>query len=123
MNRYLLFIFTFLLSGCSAIINGKSESLTVRSADPEAILYVNGMKVGKDSAVWSQQRGKTSILEAKKDGCATGVIHTDTNFDPTTLLGIFIDFGIVSIPVDAINGTMWKSDKQIYTINPICPVN
>lgn len=108
------------LSGCAGIINGTSDNITVRSANPDATLYVDGMSMGKDTVMFSQKRGKKIILEAKAPNCSTGVTHTDWKFDVTSLLGIFIDFGILSIPIDFATGGAMAPEQTIYTVNPIC---
>lgn len=108
------------LSGCAGIINGTSDNITVRSANPDATLYVDGMKMGKDTVMFNQKRGKKTIIEAKAPECSTGTVHTDWRFDGTSLLGIFIDFGIFTIPIDFATGGAMAAEQTIYTVNPIC---
>jgi hypothetical protein len=59
-------------------------------------------------------------LRAEKEGCESTTSTTTESFDPTSLLGIFIDFGLISIPVDMISGAAWKIEPTTYTLTPVC---
>lgn len=109
-----------LTSGCSSIINGTTDTLSVRSSNKEAQIYVNGVPMGTEGSVFTAKRGQDYILEAKADNCQTGTIQTTHSFDATSLLGILIDFGIFSIPIDLISGAAWKPSQSVYMVNPIC---
>jgi hypothetical protein len=49
-------------------------------------------------------------------------VSTETTevFDATSLLGVLLDAGIISIPTDLISGAAWKVDQTTYTVTPIC---
>lgn len=108
------------LSGCSSVINGTTDSIAVRSSNPSAKLYIDGVPYGTEGAVFSAKRGRNYIIEAKSEGCQTGTVVTDDKFDATTLLGVFVDFGIFTIPTDLISGAAWKPASEIIMVNPIC---
>lgn len=109
-----------LTSGCSSIINGTTDTLSVRSSNREAQIYINGVPMGTEGSVFTAKRGENYILEAKADDCQTGTIQTTHTFDATSLLGILIDFGIFSIPIDLISGAAWKPSQSVYMVNPVC---
>ncbi|ARM86138.1 hypothetical protein [Marinobacter salarius] len=110
-----------LSSGCATVIKGTDDSITVNSLEEGTTLYVNGAARGKDSAFVNLKKGKVHSISAKKDGCQTTTMQTGESFDPTTLLGIFIDWGIITIPTDLISGAAWEISPTTYTVNPICP--
>lgn len=121
------FIFTILvfisLTGCASIINGSNDKLTVNSLEEGTVLYIDGVKRGRDDALAQVERGETHTIKATKDGCEDVIIETSDSFDKISLLGILLDFGIISIPVDLISGSAWKLEPSIYTVSPICPRN
>ena len=59
---------------------------------------------------------------AKKQGCADNLVQTQNSFDAVSLLGFFLDFGVISmLVVDwAATGAMWKTDPLVYHVTPIC---
>jgi hypothetical protein len=59
-------------------------------------------------------------VKVGKKGCKDTVSPVSNTFDATSLLGILIDFGLISIPVDLISGAAWKFNPKMYTVTPIC---
>jgi|AntRauTorckE6833_2_1112554.scaffolds.fasta_scaffold21476_2 uncharacterized protein YceK len=113
-------ILPVLMTGCASIIKGNSDEVTINSLEQGTTLYVNGAARGKDSAFVTLDKGKKHTITAKKDGCSPVTAQTGESFDPTTLLGIFIDWGIFTIPTDLISGAAWKIQPTSYTVTPIC---
>lgn len=110
-------------SGCATIIKGSSEKITVNSLEEGTVIYVNGAPRGKDNVQIDVKKGKPQTIKASKKGCQDVVVETTESFDATSLLGILIDFGILSIPIDLISGAAWKPDPTTYTVSPICGEN
>jgi hypothetical protein len=109
------------LSGCASIFSGNSDEIAINSLEKNSIIYVNGRARGKDTAHVQVDRGKEHTIVAKKEGCLDGTAETSWSFDPRSLLGIFIDFGIISIPVDFAIGGAMATDPTTYTVSPVCP--
>jgi len=109
-----------LSSGCASIIKGSSETVTVNSLEKGSVIYVDGSPRGADVASVSVKKGKPHALRVEKEGCRTVSADTGESFDATSLLGIFIDFGIISIPIDLASGAAWKVEPTTYTLSPIC---
>jgi hypothetical protein len=108
------------LAGCASVIKGSSDTVTVNSLEKGTTLYVDGAPRGLDAAAVSVKKGKPHTLRAEKEGCQSVTADTTESFDPTSLLGIFLDFGIITIPVDLISGAAWKIEPTTYTLTPIC---
>jgi S1-C subfamily serine protease len=110
------------LSGCAAMFHGTSDHITIQSPDPEASIYMDNVLIGKGSAHTYVKRNTTHTLTAKKKGCADYQVETQKAFDPVSLLGILIDWGLVSmLVVDwAITGAMWKTEPVSYHLTPVC---
>lgn len=110
-----------LSTGCASILHGTSDTISVNSMEKDTIIYVDGTPRGKDNARGQIKRGDVHTITASKEGCQDVTMKTTDSFDIATLLGIFLDYGIISIPIDLISGAAWKTDQSIVTLSPICP--
>ena len=108
------------LTGCASVIKGSNETISVNSVEKGTTIYVDGAARGLDTASVSLKKGKTYNIRAEKEGCEAASATTGESFDPISLLGILIDFGIFTIPIDMISGAAWKIEPTTYTVTPIC---
>lgn len=109
-----------LATGCATVIKGTNDDVSINSLEDGTIIYVDGAARGKDTAFVNLAKGEEYIIRAEKEGCKPVTATTGESFDPTSLLGIFIDFGIITIPIDLISGAAWKIQPTTYTVTPIC---
>ena len=112
----------FLLSGCAAMFNGTSQQVSIRSKNPNAKIYVNDAYLGDGNVLTTFKKKKDYTIRVEQDGCKSVSIPVTKSFDPTTLLGVFIDFGVVSVlVVDGIGTGAWqKFDQENYIVNAQC---
>jgi hypothetical protein len=117
-----LLAITLMTSGCATIFNGASQTVNIRSNDTEAKLYVNEEYMGKNQAAYTFKKKENYVIKAEKNGCKTTSITPQKTFDPTTLLGVLLDWGIISILVvdGAATGAWQKFEKTSYVIDPDC---
>ena len=112
------------LSGCASMFNGSTQQVSIRSNDKDAKIYVNGSYKGDGNVVttFKKKKNYTITVESDNEQCKTMTMPVSKSFDATTLLGVFIDFGIVSIlVVDGIGtGAIHQFDQTSYIIDPIC---
>lgn len=110
------------LSGCAAMFNGSSQQVSIRSNVDDVELYVNEQYIGKGNGVTTFQKKKSYTITARKKGCEQVTIPVSKSFDATTLLGVFIDFGVISIlVVDGVGTGAWQQfDQTSYVIDPRC---
>ncbi len=110
------------MGGCAAMFHGTSDQITISSADPDAKIYLDGALIGKGSGMATVKRNTTHSIAAKKKSCSDHLVQTQTSFDSVSLLGVLIDFGVVSMLVIdwAATGAMWKTDPLVYHVTPIC---
>ena len=122
LTRMLIIILVIQLTGCAAMFHGSNDQVTVTSGDPDAKLYVDANYLGKGSGTTFLKRNTVHTVFAKKKGCADGIAQTQTSFDSVSLLGILIDWGLISmLVVDwAATGAMWKIDPLLYSVTPNC---
>ena len=119
-----LLVMSMLLGSCASIIHGTTDVISVRSNEKDTTLFLNGSEIGKDSATVTVAKDKlsSSVIRASKRGCRDATERIDTKFDPTTLWGILIDYGIISILVIdmAINGATSRAAQTDYVVTPQC---
>lgn len=111
-----------LLSGCAAMFSGTSQQVSIRSHDKDAKIFVNGGYLGKGDVVTTFKKKEDYTITVEQDGCRTVTMPVSKSFDATTLLGVFVDFGIVSIlVVDGAGTGAWQEfDQTAYTIDAQC---
>jgi hypothetical protein len=115
-------LLVFQLTGCAYMFHGNTDQITIQSVDPQAELYIENALIGKGTASASVERNRKYSVTAKKAGCSDQTVQTGDKFDAISLLGLFLDLGIVSILiVDNASGAMWKTYPLVYHVNPVCP--
>jgi len=119
---YTLIATSITLFGCASMFNGTSQELHVRSNDDNVKFYVNEVYIGKGSAVTTLKKKNEYTIIAKKEGCDLVTQPIAKSFDGTTLLGLFIDLGIVSILLidGAATGAWQEFDQTNYVIDLNC---
>lgn len=117
---------TMLSSSCATMFHGSTETIYVRSEEADTRFFLNQRDLGTGtSAVASVPKKDLSktMLRASKDGCHDKATPIETQFDAITLLGVLLDWGIVSILlVDwAATGAVTMAAQSDYVITPECP--
>ncbi len=115
-------LLAIMLSGCAAMFNGTSQQVSIRSQDPDAEIYVNDMLLGHGNVITSFKKKENYTITVKRADCYSVTVPVSKSFDATTLLGIFVDFGVVSIlVVDGVGTGAWqKFDQSAYIVDPLC---
>jgi uncharacterized protein YceK len=122
MKNLLIAFLVLQLAGCATIFNGSRDQISVRSNEPGTKIYIDEMEVGTDNAIWSVPKKGDHTIRVAKEGCADVSTPIKYSFDATSLLGILLDFGIVSmLLVDgAGTGAISKADQTSYILTPNC---
>lgn len=109
-------------TSCAAIFHGTSQQVAIRSNVPDAELFVNEAYVGKGNAVTSFKKSQNYTLTVRKEGCEPFTLPVSKSFDAVTLLGVLLDFGIISILVvdGAATGAWSQFDQTSYVLDPRC---
>lgn len=119
-----IFITITFLSGCASMFHGSTDKIAVQTSDPDAEIFVDNRPVGKGSAIFSHRKKDlgSTIISVRKEGCQPSQTYITGSFDATTLLGLFIDGGLISIlMVDGLATGAWvKADQTNYYLNPVC---
>ena len=94
---FLCVVFLVSTSGCATMFNGSTQVMSVRSTMSDAKLYVNEGYIGQGNGTETFKKKGQYTITARKEGCRDTSVVATKSFDPTTLLGILIDWGIISI--------------------------
>lgn len=115
---------SILLSGCASMFSGTSQQVSVRTNEQDAKIYANEEYIGTGNGVTTFKKKDNYILTARKEGCNDTSITPTKSFDATTLLGVLIDFGLISVLlIDGAATGAWKQfDKTNYTIDMQCNI-
>lgn len=115
--------FATLTSGCAAMFHGSTQQVAVRSNVQGAELFANEAYIGKDNTVTTFHKNKNYTLVARKAGCTEATQMASKSFDATTLLGILIDWGIISVLIvdGAATGAWNQFDQTSFVLDPRCP--
>ena len=110
------------ITGCAAMFNGASEQAYIRSNDADAKIYLNEAFLGKGSAVTVLKKKEDYTIRVEKDGCTASTYPVTKSFDATTLLGVLIDFGVVTVLlVDGLATGAWQDfDQTSFVVDPSC---
>ena len=110
------------ISGCATMFHGSTEQVAIRSNVPGAELYANEAYVGKDNGVTTFHKNQNYVITARKQGCQDTTIPASKSFDAITLLGVLIDFGLISVLlVDGAGTGAWQQfDQTSYVVDPHC---
>lgn len=108
---------------CAAIFRGTTDTITVRSGEKGSVIYVNEMEQGQDQAVVQIPKDEVAKIRVSKPGCADRQAVVPTKFDPLSLLGILLDFGLISmLCVDYLaTGAITRASQTNFIVTPACP--
>ncbi len=110
------------LAGCAAMFHGTTQQVYIRSNMDDAKLYVNEAYIGTGNGMAVFHKNKNYTIIARKAGCQDGMAIATKSFDAVTLLGILLDWGIISILiVDGLATGAWQQfDQTSYVLDPNC---
>lgn len=108
------------MAGCATMFHGSTQTVTMRSNHDDTKFYVNEAYVGRSNAVTVFQKNKNYMIRASRDGYEDVMITATKSFDATTLLGVLIDWGIISVLiVDGMGTGAWQQfDQTNYIMDP-----
>ena len=94
-------------TGCSTIVNGKHQIVSINSNVADAQITVNGKPVGKTPFTGEIERSSKALIQVSKEGYETKTVTMDTSFEPIFWGNILCGGGIGST-TDAVSGSMYK---------------
>lgn len=97
----------FSATGCSTVVNGKKQIVTINSNVADAQVIVDGVLVGKTPFTGEIPRASKAMVQVTKDGYISKTVTMDTNFEPIFWGNILIG-GVLGSTTDAASGSMYK---------------
>ena len=104
-----------LMAGCSTILNGKTQSISVDSNVKGAEVLINQVVVGQTPFVGQAPRGAAPQITVRKDGYQAKTIVADTGFEPV-FWGNIIFGGVFGSTTDNATGAMYKYAPSTFTV-------
>jgi len=116
----LLTLFTsfLLLNGCASITNGSQQQVTIKTGKNTEI-YINGRYAGKGYSSKKLARDQQHKIQLALGDCKQ-TFTTQAKFNKMSLLGLMVDAGLVSIPVDFMTGAAWTISPNTIQGQPDC---
>jgi len=110
------------VTSCASMFNGTEKAVTIKANDKDAKIYVNEQYVGTGNAHYVFKKKKDYHLRAELGDCRSPTIIPTKSFDPTTLLGILLDYGIISILLidGAASGAWTDFDQAQFSLEVDC---
>jgi hypothetical protein len=111
-------IFTLLASGCASMLNGDQQDLTIKT-HAQAEIFINDRYVGTGSATKEVARDKAHDIRVELGECIQS-FTTQARFNYTSLLGLVMDAGLISLPTDFVTGAAWEVYPDKIKMQPSC---
>lgn len=106
----------FLATGCSTIINGHDQTVSINSNVKDAQITANGKPVGTTPFTGLVPRGTGTVVVVKKDGYQSKTVTLDTSIEPIFWGNIIIG-GVLGSTTDASTGSMYKYSPTTIEID------
>lgn len=95
------------LTGCSSIVNGKQQTVSINSNVADAQITVNGLPLGKTPYTGPIERSNKALVSVSKEGYVAKTITLDTAIEPIFWGNIIIG-GFLGSTTDSATGSMYK---------------
>ena len=117
-NRLILIFITMQLTACASMFNGSEQEINIKT-HPSAEIYIDDRFAGNGYTRKKLTRDEAHVIRVELGECQQ-TYTTKAKFNKTSLLGIFVDLGLVSIPVDFITGAAWDIYPDRFIMQPEC---
>ncbi len=105
------------LTSCASVLSGGKDIASINSTVEGVRIFIDGELRGTTSVSASLKRGHGDhTIRVEHDDYLPFESKLDESFDARTLLGIFIDFGIITIPLDFLSGNIMGLSPTDYTV-------
>lgn len=110
---------SLLAAGCSTIMSGKEQQISVNSNVKGATVLINGAEVGKTPFVGKIKKpegGSGNTMTLRADGYQEKTIAVETNIEPTFFVNI-LSGGPFGSTTDYASGSMYKIGEGNFNID------
>jgi len=109
-------LFIVSLVGCSTVMNGTSQLVSINSDVTEADVMVNGVSVGKTPFSGKIKRSNKTEIKVSKTGYETVVITPETSL-PVAFWGNIIIGGLLGSTTDGVSGAVYEYKPNTFYVN------
>jgi hypothetical protein len=95
------------ISGCSTIVEGKTQTVSINSNVKDADITINGMVAGRTPFTGLIKRGNHTTVTLAKEGYQSKTVTLDSSLEPW-FWGNIILGGLLGSTTDASTGAMYK---------------
>lgn len=112
MLKYVIVLALLIVNtlGCSTIIKGSSQTITVTSEPSNAEVIIDGNPMGKTPLSVNLKKNQYSTITVKKVGFNPQLRQIGKSYDPVTLLSLFWDLSTT----DFISGAAYEYQPNTY---------
>jgi PEGA domain len=111
----LIAMVALLATGCSTILNGKTQSISVDSNVKGAEVLINQVVVGQTPFVGQAPRGAAPQITVRKTGYEAKTVVAETGFEPV-FWGNIIVGGVFGSTTDNSTGAMYKYAPATFNV-------
>lgn len=109
-------LFIVSLVGCSTVMNGTSQMVSINADVSEADVMVNGVSVGKTPFSGKIKRSNKTEIKVSKTGYETVVITPETSL-PVAFWGNIIIGGLLGSTTDGVSGAVYEYKPNTFYVN------
>ena len=109
-------LFIVSLVGCSTVMNGTSQMVSINADVSEADVMVNGVSVGKTPFSGKIKRSNKTEIKVSKTGYETVVITPETKL-PVAFWGNIIIGGVLGSTTDGVSGAVYEYKPNTFYVN------
>ena len=122
MKKLVSLLMILAVTSCATMFKGADQNVSIQASDKKAKIYVNNELVGTGHANYNFKKNEEYFIRAEVEDCASNTIQPKKSFDPVTLLGILIDWGIISILLvdGAATGAWQEFDQENFHLEVSC---
>ncbi|MBQ8671604.1 MAG: hypothetical protein IJ525_03680 [Alphaproteobacteria bacterium] len=120
MKKIYLIAAVLTLFGCANSENDAKNLVTLLSYEKYTDLYMNNelQGINHTQAKLPYKGIKNTILEGRKKGCKTAILHPDYEFDTPMVLN---PFNLFYVPEKYFSWDWWRpARRDLYNLTPIC---
>ena len=109
------------LTACASMFNGSEQEINIKT-HPNAEIYIDDRFAGNGQTRKKLARDQAHIIRVEMGECQQ-TYTTKAQFNKTSLLGVFVDLGLISIPIDFMTGAAWDIHPDRFIMQPECMLN
>ena len=95
------------VSGCSTIVKGKTQTVTINSNVRDGEITINGMPIGRTPFTGLIERGSHTSVTVSKEGYLSKTVTLNSDMEPW-FWGNIVLGGLLGSTTDASTGAMYK---------------